>query len=111
MWKIKKRNCLKLNSFEECPSKEDLRYIWSHTIGVAKEVLDNLFKESKASIQKYLDNDILERTDGYGFKYFVYDEMWKLYIFQFSKEVAIEEVEYTNKFFNLIKINIHMMIY
>ncbi|SOV20462.1 Plasmodium exported protein (PHIST), unknown function [Plasmodium sp. DRC-Itaito] len=92
-----------LNSFEECPSKEDLRYIWSHTIGVAKECLDNLFNESKASIQKYLDNDILKNTDGNGPKLFVYDEMWKLYIYRFSKEVAIEEVEYTNKFFSLIK--------
>ncbi|SOV20374.1 Plasmodium exported protein (PHISTa), unknown function [Plasmodium sp. gorilla clade G2] len=92
-----------LNSFEECPSNEDLRYIWSHTMGVAKEVLDNVFKESQASIQKYLDNDILKSTDSYGFKYFVYDEMWKDYIYRFSKEVAIEEVEYTNKFFSLIK--------
>ncbi|SOV20077.1 Plasmodium exported protein (PHISTa), unknown function [Plasmodium sp. gorilla clade G2] len=92
-----------LNSFEECPSNDDLRYIWSHTMGVAKEVLDHVFKESKASIQKYLDNDILKSTDAYGFKFFVYDEMWKEYIYRFSKEVAIEEVEYTNKFFSLIK--------
>ncbi|KYN93112.1 exported protein (PHISTa) [Plasmodium gaboni] len=91
-----------LNSLKECPPKEDLRNIWNHTMGVAKEDLDNLLKESKASIQKYLDNDILKNTERYGIKYFVYDEMWNLYISKFSKEVANEEVEYTKNFYNLI---------
>ncbi|SOV20235.1 Plasmodium exported protein (PHISTa), unknown function [Plasmodium sp. gorilla clade G2] len=92
-----------LNSFEECPSNEDLRYIWSHTMGVAKEVLDNQFKESKASIQKYLDNDIFKRTDSFGNKVFVYEEIWKEYVWRFSRDVGIEEVDYTNEFFRLIK--------
>ncbi|KYN93127.1 exported protein (PHISTa), partial [Plasmodium gaboni] len=47
-----------LNSLKECPSNEDLRNIWSHTVDIAKEGLDNLLKESKTSVQKYLDNNI-----------------------------------------------------
>lgn len=41
-----------LNSLEECPSKEDLKNIWTHTIGVAKEKLDNVLNMLKRSIKK-----------------------------------------------------------
>ncbi|SCQ12813.1 Plasmodium exported protein (PHIST), unknown, putative [Plasmodium sp.] len=41
-----------LNSLEACPSKEDLKILWSHTIGVAKEGFDDIQKELKESIQK-----------------------------------------------------------
>ncbi|SOV21823.1 Plasmodium exported protein (PHISTa), unknown function [Plasmodium sp. DRC-Itaito] len=91
-----------LNSLKECPSNEDLRNIWSHTVDIAKEGLDNLLKESKTSVQKYLDNNINISHDKYGNQLFVYYEIWNEYISRFSKEVAIEEVEYTNKFFSLI---------
>ncbi|SOV84267.1 Plasmodium exported protein (PHISTa), unknown, putative [Plasmodium sp.] len=33
-----------LNSLETCPPKEDLKNIWNHTIGVAKEGLDDIQK-------------------------------------------------------------------
>ncbi|KYN93147.1 exported protein (PHISTa), partial [Plasmodium gaboni] len=80
----------------------DLRNIWSHTVDIAKEGLDNLLKESKTSVQKYLDNNIHISHDKYGNQLFVYDEIWNEYISRFFKEVAIEEVEYTNTFFSLI---------
>ncbi|SOV12747.1 Plasmodium exported protein (PHISTa), unknown function [Plasmodium sp. gorilla clade G2] len=91
-----------LNSLKECPSNEDLRNIWFHTVDIAKEGLDNLLKESKTSIQKYLDNNIHISTDKYGNKTLLYEKIWNEYISRFSQEVEREEVEYTNEFFSLI---------
>ncbi|SCQ12727.1 Plasmodium exported protein (PHISTa), unknown, putative [Plasmodium sp.] len=91
-----------LSSLETCPPKEDLKNIWNHTIGVAKEGLDDMLKELKELIQKYLDNDILERIDGYGNKLFLYDNILKGNTFRLCQTVSIEELEYTNKFFSLI---------
>ncbi|SOS81617.1 Plasmodium exported protein (PHISTa), unknown, putative [Plasmodium sp. gorilla clade G1] len=90
-----------LNSLEECPSKEDLRNIWTHTLGVAKEGLDDILNVLKGSIQKYLDNDIIGTKNHMGTS-FIYDRIWKGNIFRFSRTVAAEEVEYTNKFLGLI---------
>ncbi|SOV73813.1 Plasmodium exported protein (PHIST), unknown, putative [Plasmodium sp. gorilla clade G3] len=91
-----------LNSLETCPSKDDLRNIWNHTIGVAKEGLDDIQKELKASIQKYLDNDILEKINGYGNKLFLYDNILKGNTFRLCQTVSIEELLYTKDFFSLI---------
>ncbi|SOV84284.1 Plasmodium exported protein (PHISTa), unknown, putative [Plasmodium sp.] len=91
-----------LNSLEDCPPKEELRNIWNHTIGVAKEGLDDIQKELRASIQKYLDNDILERIAKSGNKEFLYDNILKGYILKLHQAVTSEELEYTNKFFSLI---------
>ncbi|ETW18882.1 hypothetical protein PFAG_02226 [Plasmodium falciparum Santa Lucia] len=71
-----------LNSLEECPSKEDLKNIWTHTIGVAKEGLDN--------------------TDKNNVKIFLYDTLWNETRALFCKTVATEVVEYANDFFSLI---------
>ncbi|SOS76167.1 Plasmodium exported protein (PHISTa), unknown, putative [Plasmodium sp. gorilla clade G1] len=90
-----------LNSFKECPPKEDLRNIWTHTIGVAKEGLDDILNVLKASIQKYLDNDIIG-TKNHMRTSFIYDRIWKGTVVRFSRTVAAEEVEYTNKFLRLI---------
>ncbi|SOV83944.1 Plasmodium exported protein (PHISTa), unknown, putative [Plasmodium sp.] len=90
-----------LNSLEECPSKEDLRNIWNHTVSVAKEGFDDIQKELRASIQKYLDNDIY-RYDAMGNKEFLYDHLWKENISRFYRTVGTEVVEFTNKFFSLI---------
>ncbi|SOV84148.1 Plasmodium exported protein (PHIST), unknown, putative [Plasmodium sp.] len=89
-----------LNSLETCPSKEDLRNIWNHTIGVAKEGLDDIEKELKASIQKYLDNDIFA-FDGFR-KCWFYDDIWKENISRLCQTVTSEELEYTKNFFSLI---------
>ncbi|SOV20177.1 Plasmodium exported protein (PHIST), unknown function [Plasmodium sp. gorilla clade G2] len=92
-----------LNSLEECPSNEDLRNIWIHTVGVVKEDLDNIVKELKASIQKYLDKDISVST--YGCRQgrcWLYESIWTENIWGFSQTVETNVVEYTNKFFSLI---------
>ncbi|SOS78212.1 Plasmodium exported protein (PHIST), unknown, putative [Plasmodium sp. gorilla clade G1] len=90
-----------LDSLKECPSEEDLKNIWNHTIGVAKEGFDNVMNMLKGLIQKYLDNDIYLDTDKYG-KCFLYDSIWKQCRTGFCQTVATEVLEYTNKFFNLI---------
>ncbi|SOV84147.1 Plasmodium exported protein (PHISTa), unknown, putative [Plasmodium sp.] len=86
-----------LNSLETCPSKEDLRNIWNHTIGVAKEGLDDIEKELKASIQKYLDNDNYQ-----GVRRSEYNTAWERNLFNLCRGVASEEVEYTKRFLSLI---------
>ncbi|SCQ12584.1 Plasmodium exported protein (PHIST), unknown, putative [Plasmodium sp.] len=91
-----------LNSLKKCPPKEDLRNIWTHTIGVAKEGFDNIQEELKASIQKYLDNDIDEGIDGYHGKCFLYDNIWKETVSGFCKAVAKKEIEYTKNYFTLV---------
>ncbi|SOV78743.1 Plasmodium exported protein (PHISTa), unknown function [Plasmodium reichenowi] len=91
-----------LNSFKECPPKEDLRNIWNHTIGVAKEGFYNVQKDLKGSIQKYLDNDIDSGIYERGNKIYLYASMWHECISEFHKTVATEELEYSKKFFSLI---------
>ncbi|SOV84263.1 Plasmodium exported protein (PHISTa), unknown, putative [Plasmodium sp.] len=91
-----------LNSLEECPSKEDLRNIWTHTIGVAKEGVDVIFKELKALIQKYLDNDFREVITMSGQKEFTYDYIWKGHNLRLFQSVTSEEVEHTHQFYRLI---------
>ncbi|ETW38364.1 hypothetical protein PFTANZ_00982 [Plasmodium falciparum Tanzania (2000708)] len=91
-----------LNSLEECPSKEYLMNIWSHKVGVAKEGLDNILKELKELIQKYLDNDIYVDTNKYGANTFLYDYTWKGILFNLCGTVASEEVKYTKSFLSLI---------
>ncbi|CDO66491.1 Plasmodium exported protein (PHISTa), unknown function, partial [Plasmodium reichenowi] len=91
-----------LNSFKECPPKEDLRIIWSHTLGVAKEGFYNVQKDLKGSIQKYLDNDIDSGFCDGDIKIYLYASMWDECISEFHKTVATEELEYSKKFFSLI---------
>ncbi|SOV84262.1 Plasmodium exported protein (PHISTa), unknown, putative [Plasmodium sp.] len=91
-----------LNSLETCPPKDDLKNIWNHTIGVAKEVAYEIQKELKASIQKYLDNDVVESTDGYGKKTFLYDLFWNNTLSKVYRALAAEEFEYTKNFYSLI---------
>ncbi|SCM18816.1 Plasmodium exported protein (PHISTa), unknown, putative [Plasmodium sp.] len=91
-----------LNSLKECPSKEDLKNIWNHTINVAKEGFDDINKELKKSIQKYLDNDIYDTTDDLNQREGLYDRLWKGNCSVFYKRVATEVVECTNDFYRLI---------
>ncbi|SOV10072.1 acyl-CoA binding protein, isoform 1, ACBP1, putative [Plasmodium gaboni] len=91
-----------LNSLKECPSKEDLRNIWSHTRGVGKEGLDNVYLQLKASIQKYLDDDFLNRTDHSRRERFVYNCRLEGHISRIFEAVGNEEVEYTKDFYTLI---------
>ncbi|SOV75447.1 Plasmodium exported protein (PHISTa), unknown, putative [Plasmodium sp. gorilla clade G3] len=91
-----------LNSLEVCPSKEDLRNIWTHTLAVGKEGLDDIQKKLKASIQKYLDNDFSERVEHSGHKEFVYNYALKGHILKILKAVTSEEIEHTKIFFRLI---------
>ncbi|SOV20060.1 Plasmodium exported protein (PHISTa), unknown function [Plasmodium sp. gorilla clade G2] len=91
-----------LKSLEECPSKEDLINIWSHTVGVAKEGLDDISKEIKSSIQKHLDKDIYVGTNKYGASTFLYDYTWKGILFNLCGTVAREEIKYTQRFRSLI---------
>ncbi|SCQ12615.1 Plasmodium exported protein (PHIST), unknown, putative [Plasmodium gaboni] len=89
-------------SLKECPSNEDLINIWNDTIGVAKEVFDNILKELKATIQKYLDNDVYVRIDERTRPYLLYDLIWKETCSGFSKTIELEQLEYTNDFYRLI---------
>ncbi|SOS76162.1 Plasmodium exported protein (PHISTa), unknown, putative [Plasmodium sp. gorilla clade G1] len=92
-----------LNSFRVCPSKEDLRNIWNHTIGVAKEGFDDIQKELKRSIQKYLDNDIFVGTFICGdMRGWLYNNIWEENFWRFSRTISNYIVEYTNHFYNLI---------
>ncbi|SOV25601.1 Plasmodium exported protein (PHIST), unknown, putative [Plasmodium sp. DRC-Itaito] len=86
-----------LNSFEECPSKEDLRNIWTHTRDIAKEGVEDIVKDLKASIQKYLDNDVYDDKEDW-----LYDTIWKRNRFSLCEKIGSEEVKYTKNFFNLI---------
>ncbi|SOV84286.1 Plasmodium exported protein (PHISTa), unknown, putative [Plasmodium sp.] len=93
-----------LNSLEDCPPKEELRNIWTHTIGVAKEGLDDILNELKALIQKYLDNDISDgvyKSRGVNTSW-LYDDIWKENISRICQTVTSEELEYTKNFFSLI---------
>ncbi|KYN93110.1 exported protein (PHISTa) [Plasmodium gaboni] len=86
-----------LNSFEECPAKENLRNIWNHAVGIAKEGVDDIQRELKGLIQKYLDNDVCdERGD------WLYETIWKRNLFSFCDKISTEEVKYTKNFYNLI---------
>ncbi|SOS78213.1 acyl-CoA binding protein, isoform 1, ACBP1, putative [Plasmodium sp. gorilla clade G1] len=92
-----------LNSLEECPSKEDLKNIWTHTIGVAKGGIDNMLNVLKGLIQKYLDNDIYEGYDtGRGNIRFSYERIWKQNLGNVCEIVGTKEEEHTKNFFNLI---------
>ncbi|SOV20440.1 Plasmodium exported protein (PHISTa), unknown function [Plasmodium sp. gorilla clade G2] len=90
-----------LDSLKECPSKEDLRNIWSHTVGVAKEGVVDIQKALKASIQKYLDNDFLNKFIQ-GKDHYVYNFRLKEHITNILAAVATEEGEYTKHFYTLI---------
>ncbi|SCQ12729.1 Plasmodium exported protein (PHISTa), unknown, putative [Plasmodium sp.] len=93
-----------LSCLEECPSKNDLRNIWAHTIGVAKEGLDVIQKQLKPSIQKYLNNDTYH--DGYGSRGdntdWLYGNIWYENVSKFYQTIATEESLYTKNFFILI---------
>ncbi|KYN93114.1 exported protein (PHISTa) [Plasmodium gaboni] len=89
-----------LNSLEECPPLEDLKNIWSHTLGVAKEGLDDILKELKAPIKKNLDNDNYLWDDSK--KRWFSDYVCKKYRSKFCQSLIKEEVEYTKTFFSLI---------
>ncbi|SOV20988.1 Plasmodium exported protein (PHISTa), unknown function [Plasmodium sp. DRC-Itaito] len=91
-----------LNSLKECPPKEDLRNIWNHTLGVAKEGLDNVYLQLKASIQKYLDDDFLRPISLSTRMVFAYNYRLNGHIFRLIQAVGKEEVEYTINFYNLI---------
>ncbi|SOV84245.1 Plasmodium exported protein (PHIST), unknown, putative [Plasmodium sp.] len=91
-----------LNSLETCPPKEDLKNIWNHTIGVAKEGLDDIQKQLKASIQKYLDNDFLTSIEYSSHRVFSYDYILKGYILKLHQAVTSEELLHTKDFFSLI---------
>ncbi|SOV18524.1 Plasmodium exported protein (PHIST), unknown function [Plasmodium sp. gorilla clade G2] len=89
-----------LNSLKECPPKEDLRNIWTHTCGIAKEGLDNVYKKLKKSIQKYLDDDFVDSYDT------VIDSVYYYRLTEHTTKVfaavATEEGEYTKHFYTLI---------
>ncbi|SOV21215.1 Plasmodium exported protein (PHIST), unknown, putative [Plasmodium sp. DRC-Itaito] len=91
-----------LSSLEECPSKEDLRNIWNHTMGVAKEGVDDMQKQLKASIQKYIDDDFLRPISQSPRRAFSYNYRLKGHISRIFQAVGKEEVEYTKNFYNLI---------
>ncbi|SOV21214.1 Plasmodium exported protein (PHIST), unknown, putative [Plasmodium sp. DRC-Itaito] len=91
-----------LNSLKECPPKEDLRNIWNHTCGIAKEDLDNIYQQLKASIQKYLDDDFLCMVDNSPRGVFSYNYRLKEHISRIFQAVGNEEVEYTKDFYKLI---------
>ncbi|SCQ12644.1 Plasmodium exported protein (PHISTa), unknown, putative [Plasmodium gaboni] len=91
-----------LNSLKECPPKEDLRNIWNHTLGVAKEGLDDILKELKASIQKYLDNDIYKGGYKRTNKSYVYKSILDQNISRLNKTLVTEEILSTNNFYTLI---------
>ncbi|SOS80825.1 Plasmodium exported protein (PHIST), unknown, putative [Plasmodium sp. gorilla clade G1] len=99
-----------LNSFKVCPPKEDLRNIWIHTIGIAKEGLDVIQKELKASIQKYLDNDFLDRIEHSSHRVFAYDYIFKRHILKNFQEVTSEELLSFKRFLVLID-NKHTLYY
>ncbi|KYO02932.1 exported protein (PHISTa) [Plasmodium gaboni] len=86
-----------LNSFKECPPKEDLRNIWNHTLSVVKQGFDNIFHELKVSIQENLDNDI-DLGDGK----LLYNDIWSRLYFNYCRELRTEEAEYIKKFYRLI---------
>ncbi|SOV20005.1 Plasmodium exported protein (PHISTa), unknown function [Plasmodium sp. gorilla clade G2] len=90
-----------LNSLKECPSKEDLRNIWNHTVGVAKGGLDDIQRELKGLIQKYLDNDTY-RHDIMGREEYLYNNIWQQNLSSLCTTVGSEVVENTNRFFSLI---------
>ncbi|SOV20227.1 Plasmodium exported protein (PHISTa), unknown function [Plasmodium sp. gorilla clade G2] len=90
-----------LNSLKECPSNEDLRNLWTHTLGIAKEGLDDIQKQLKASIQKYLDNDF-ENVISMSGKVFVYQYRLEGHISRIFQAVTNEELEYTRHFYTLI---------
>ncbi|SPJ10031.1 Plasmodium exported protein (PHIST), unknown, putative [Plasmodium sp. DRC-Itaito] len=91
-----------LNSLEGCPSKEDLKNIWSHTLGVAKGGLDNVLNMLKGLIQKYLDNDVYLGDDIDGYYDFLYERIWNVNRSGFCKTIANEEANYSKFFFRLI---------
>ncbi|SOV79098.1 Plasmodium exported protein (PHISTa), unknown, putative [Plasmodium sp. gorilla clade G3] len=91
-----------LDNLKDHPSKENLRNIWTHTLGVAKEGVDNILKVLKESIQKHLDNDIYVDYDNFYGVCFLYHNIWKENLNRFYLKVVTEELEYTNKFFSLI---------
>ncbi|SOV20176.1 Plasmodium exported protein (PHIST), unknown function [Plasmodium sp. gorilla clade G2] len=91
-----------LNSLKECPPKEDLRNIWTHTCGIAKEGLDNIFQLLKASIQKYLDNDFITSIAMSEPSVFVYKHRLEEHILSIMEAVTNEELEYTKNFYTLI---------
>ncbi|ETW51061.1 hypothetical protein PFMALIP_00906 [Plasmodium falciparum MaliPS096_E11] len=94
-----------LKSFKECPPKENLRNIWNHTIGLAKEGFYNQLKDLKGSIQKYLDNDIYVGVHEDDDKIYLYERMWNEYISRFYETIINEEKEYTRKFYSIINVN------
>ncbi|SCQ12683.1 Plasmodium exported protein (PHISTa), unknown, putative [Plasmodium sp.] len=89
-----------LNSLKTCPSKEDLKNIWNHTIDVSKEGLDDIHKELKASIQKYLDNDIYVFTGNN--RIWLYKDIWQEINFGLCGTVANVQLKYTENFYRLI---------
>nr|SPJ13239.1 Plasmodium exported protein (PHIST), unknown, putative [Plasmodium sp. DRC-Itaito] len=91
-----------LNSLEGCPSKEDLRIIWTHTLGVAKGGLDDILNMLKGLIQKYLDNDVYIGTDEDDDDEFLYGRIWNENRSGFCKTIANEEANYSKFFFRLI---------
>ncbi|CDO62020.1 Plasmodium exported protein (PHISTa), unknown function [Plasmodium reichenowi] len=93
-----------LNSLEGCPSKEDLRIIWAHTLGVVKGGLDDVLNILKGLIQKYLDNDVNINNfiDDYSYNDFLYGNIWNENRSGFCKTVANEEANYSKFFFRLI---------
>ncbi|EWC77638.1 hypothetical protein C923_01684 [Plasmodium falciparum UGT5.1] len=91
-----------LDSLKECPSEEDLKNIWTHTIGVAKGGLDNVLNMLKGSIQKYLDNDIYEYTERNLTKVFIYDSIWQQVSYGFCQTIGTEVLECSNRFRSLI---------
>ncbi|KYN93039.1 exported protein (PHISTa) [Plasmodium reichenowi] len=91
-----------LNSLEGCPSKEDLRIIWAHILGVVKGGLDDVLNMLKGSIQKYLDNDIYVGKYDRGKNIYLYERMWDECYSRFYETIVTEELKYSKKFFSLI---------
>ncbi|SOV84238.1 Plasmodium exported protein (PHIST), unknown function [Plasmodium reichenowi] len=93
-----------LNSLTVCPSKEDLRIIWAHTLGVAKGGLDDVLNMLKGLVQKCLDNgvNIDDCMNPYTPFYMSYPRIWDESRSGLCRTVANEEAYYSKFFFRLI---------
>ncbi|ETW47899.1 hypothetical protein PFMALIP_04087 [Plasmodium falciparum MaliPS096_E11] len=89
-----------LNSFNECPPKEDLLNLWRHTLGLNKERLNALLNElfnvfPKNSIEFSFVPSKCGNT-------FSYTTIWFRCISECGAETSINETRFTKEFYELI---------
>ncbi|SOS78613.1 Plasmodium exported protein (PHISTa-like), putative [Plasmodium sp. gorilla clade G1] len=88
-----------LDSFKECPPRQDLLNLWGHALGVNKEGLNVLLKK----LLKHFPKNSIDHT-------FSIDEdsdesyttIWFSCVHEFGKQTSISEIKFTNKFHELI---------